>query len=586
MIQKTGKYLQALGVILIISFLSYPLIQALKYKIFYKHKVYPKVSVLDLNLEGYTKDQAASIIAKKINEANLDKIVLTNQDKSWELNLKKLNLVYLPEKTAEKAYSFGKNGNNLVEQWKLWQKGANFNLDYKIENNLLEQYTATIEAQLNIPVVPPTIDLVYNQTGEKQVQINPGKEGLKLNKQKLYKTLEENISQLNSQSISLTLNQLRTVDDSKKLAETKTRAENLLNKKVKLEFENNNWFLEDKEIINFLNFDSSFDDKKIASYTSQLAISINRPPQNALFNFNQGRVTEFKPAQDGQALNQEKTQKLLKEAFIGLEQKDNKLATVKLPVDLSRPQIATKDVNNFGIIQQIGKGESWFKGSIDSRIHNVGLAAKKLNGLLIPPDETFSFNQSLGDVSSQTGFQQAYIIKDGRTILGDGGGVCQVSTTLFRAVLDAGLPIEERQAHAYRVSYYEQNYQAGVDATVFSPHPDFVFKNDTPGHILIQTFMDTANYKLTFILYGTWDNRQSALSESRVWDQIPPPPDLYQDDPSLPAGTVKQVDWKSWGAKVAFDWKVVRGDQILQERTFYSHYKPWQAVFLKGTSDQ
>jgi len=186
----------------------------------------------------------------------------------------------------------------------------------------------------------------------------------------------------------------------------------------------------------------------------------------------------------------------------------------------------------------------------------------------------------------QTGFQQAYIIKEGRTVLGDGGGICQVSTTLFRAALNAGLPIEERTAHAYRVSYYEQNYQAGVDATVFEPQPDFKFKNDTSGNILIQSKIDLTNLKLTFALYGSWDGREVIVSNSRVWDQIPPPPDLYQDDPTLPMGTVKQVDWKAWGAKVVFDWKVIRGNDILQDRAFYSIYKPWQAVYLRGTAEQ
>jgi len=189
----------------------------------------------------------------------------------------------------------------------------------------------------------------------------------------------------------------------------------------------------------------------------------------------------------------------------------------------------------------------------------------------------------VGEISAATGYKQAYIIKEGQTILGDGGGVCQTSSTLFRAVLAAGLPIEARTAHAYRVSYYEQNYQVGFDATVFQPTPDFKFTNDTPGYVLIQTEFDEAKKYLAFAFYGTNDGRKVEMSKVRMWDVTPPPPDLYIDDPNMPIGKVTQTEHRAAGAKVAFDWKVTRGEEVLQERTFYSNYRPWQAVYLRGT---
>ncbi len=578
--------MQALTIIIVLILLSYPLLTAVYYNLVFKNKIYPKVFVLNIDMGSKTKSQALNLIKNKVQESNFNTIVLNYQNQQWQLDLNSLQFNWLPEKTADKAFLFGKQKElNILEKWKLWQQGKNFSLDWEINHNLLNQHIATIASKLNVPVVPPTIDLVLDQTGKKIIEVNPGRSGKELNQKNIINTISNQLSNLENNPLELALIDIYAVEDPEKLAETKTRAENLIDKKIKLEFNNEVWFLEDKEIVNFLNFEEGFNEVKIASYTAQLAKFIDQPPQNALFNFNQGRVTEFKPAQDGQTLDQKKAQLLLQEALLGLE-KENNLATVSIPVNITKPQIATQDVNNLGIKEIIGTGESWFKGSIASRIHNVRLASQKLNGVLIPPGQTFSFNQTIGDISLQTGYQQAYIIQNGRTILGDGGGVCQVSTTLFRAVLDAGLEIEERQAHAYRVSYYEQNYQVGVDATVFSPKPDFVFKNDTPGHILIQSFMDETNSKLTFILYGTWDGRETTLSASRIWDQIPPPPDLYQDDPTLPQGIIKQIDWKAWGAKVSFDWKVVRGNEVLQEQTFSSYYKPWQAIYLKGTGSQ
>ena len=207
--------------------------------------------------------------------------------------------------------------------------------------------------------------------------------------------------------------------------------------------------------------------------------------------------------------------------LVSLEKDGPKEIVVEIPIITTEPKVKTADVNNLGIKELIGKGESLFAGSIPNRIFNIKKAALNMNGVLVAPGETFSFNKYVGDISAAGGYKSAYIIKEGRTVLGDGGGVCQVSTTLFRAILAAGLPIEERTAHAYRVHYYEEDSQPGFDATIFTPDVDLKFKNDTPAYILIQTAMDEAQTKLVFELYGTSDGRKVSISKARVWDVTP-----------------------------------------------------------------
>ena len=202
---------------------------------------------------------------------------------------------------------------------------------------------------------------------------------------------------------------------------------------------------------------------------------------------------------------------------------------------------------------------------------------------MVPPNEIFSFNEVLGDVSSYTGYKAAYVIMEGKTVLGDGGGVCQVSTTLFRAVLSAGLPIMERRAHAYRVGYYEQGSSVGLDATVYSPTTDFKFKNDTANYLLIQPTIDNNNYSLIFEIYGTSDGRVATTTKPIISSQIAPADDLYIDDPTLPLGNVKQTEHKAWGAKVSFNYHVERDGQVLIDQKFSSNYRPWQAVYLRGS---
>ncbi len=316
---------------------------------------------------------------------------------------------------------------------------------------------------------------------------------------------------------------------------------------------------------------------------SNLSANIDIPVEDALFQFDNGRVTAFRPSHSGRRLNIETTKKRFEEAVSSLPYAPSYYLIINLPVDTITPSITTDKVNSFGIKELVGRGYSEFQGSIPGRIHNVELAASRINGVLIAPGETFSFVNAIGDISAATGYQSAYIIKDGRTVLGDGGGVCQVSTTLFRAALDAGLPIPERHPHAYRVHYYEEaGYKAGIDATVFSPSVDLKITNDTSSHILIQTKTDTKKLSLTFELYGTRDGRVSEIYDHIVGSEVPPPPALYQDDPTLAAGVTRQVDFSAWGARASFGYRVKRGGETLQDTKFTSVYRPWQAVFLKG----
>jgi vancomycin resistance protein YoaR len=150
-------------------------------------------------------------------------------------------------------------------------------------------------------------------------------------------------------------------------------------------------------------------------------------------------------------------------------------------------------------------------------------------------------------------------------------------------LLNAGLPIVERHAHAYRVGYYEQDQPPGLDATIYVPSVDLKFKNDTGNYILIQSFFDEANLALTFVLYGKKDGREVELTRPVLTSSTPAPPDSYQDDPTLPVGTVKQVDFSAPGGRSVFTRKVTKNGKVIIDESFVSNYKPWQAVYLRGT---
>ena len=312
---------------------------------------------------------------------------------------------------------------------------------------------------------------------------------------------------------------------------------------------------------------------------------VNKEPVDALFTFQNGKVIAFKPSEEGKMVDVDDIKKNLNYQFEKILSKQ-KTQTITIPINTKTltPKITTDKANNLGIKELIGKGTSLFQRSIPQRIFNITLAAQRINGVLIAPNETFSFNKALGDVSAFTGYQQAYIIQNGKTILGDGGGVCQVSTTFFRALLDSGLPITQRHAHAYRVGYYEQDSLPGLDATIYVPSVDLQFKNDTNDYILVQTQLDQDLQQLSVFLYGKKDGRIVSMTVPVITNRAPPPPDLYQDDSTLPKGVIKQVDFKAEGSKVSFTREVTKNGKKTLDK-FISNYAPWQSVYLRGTKE-
>lgn len=317
---------------------------------------------------------------------------------------------------------------------------------------------------------------------------------------------------------------------------------------------------------------------------SSLVKSLHKDPVDAVFQMNDNRVSQFRMSEIGQDVDTETITKDLV-ATIPTLIANNVPATIAIPVPIKAvlPRRTLAQTNSMGISEQIGTGTSLYQHSIPSRAFNIAHATQKFYGILVKPDEVFSFVKTLGDISATTGYQQAYVIQDGKTVLGDGGGVCQVSTTFFRALLQAGLPILERHAHAYRVGYYEEDSPPGLDATVFYPSVDLKFKNDTGNYILIEPMLDQDTMRLTFTLYGTSDGRISTVTNPIILSQSPAPDPSFQDDPTIPTGVVKQIDFAADGATVTFSRNVMKEGKVILSDTFKSNYQPWQAKFLRGT---
>lgn len=339
-----------------------------------------------------------------------------------------------------------------------------------------------------------------------------------------------------------------------------------------------------------LPLETHFDKNLLATVIGPVATKIEKDPVDAIFEFvpnigadQKGRVRAFEPSSDGIAIDLEKLALSIKSQS-EIYPPDLTDWEFYLPTKIVPPLIKSSTADAMGIKDFLGRGESYFYDSIPTRVHNIGLATSKIQGSLVAPNEIFSFSNAIGTVSAVIGYQKAYAIIQGKTVLDDGGGVCQVSTTLYRAVLNSGLPVIERSPHSYRVGFYEQGgFAPGMDATVYPPSPDFKFKNDTGQWLLVQTKFDVSSHKLTVDFFGTNDGRITKIVGPFITSTTPPPPPIYEDDPALPVGTQKQVDTAHAGANTYFTRVVTRGEKILINETINSNYIPWPARYLKGT---
>jgi len=254
------------------------------------------------------------------------------------------------------------------------------------------------------------------------------------------------------------------------------------------------------------------DEKKLNDFLTDLERKVNKDPENAKLKFDNDRVSAFSAGMSGLKLDKEKSFEILKN-FLSQSEPVKK---INLAFSEIQPEISLNSIDNMGITSLIGEGRSNFRGSPKNRIFNIKVAIERFNGVLIKPGEEFSFVKILGDVDGEHGYLPELVIKKDKTEPEFGGGICQVSTTTFRAAIYSGLEITARRNHAYPVSYYNPQ---GMDSTVYVPRPDLRFINNTPGYILIQPRIEDT--ELIFSFYGKDDGRKINVIGPKITERNP-----------------------------------------------------------------
>lgn len=577
------------------------------YEILFRDRVVLGVSVFGQSITGATKAETRKLLQDRFGNPDAilkrtggQPVILRDGERSWRAWPWELGLRTDFGPVADSAILLGHRGSfleNLIEQARCAVASCDIGVDAQFDVNIAQAYLSWLAPQVD----RPSHDASVRVEGLRVVA-TPAQNGRDLDGTTMVERMRQRV--LNGGQGDIPLAFLETTPLITDTDTAKAQAEAILTAPMILTFNGRAWAIDQAMLATMLSIRpqqgadgklrlvTSLDHARLVASIKPLANDINQPARDARFHFDPDTktLTPIVTSQYGQTLDPEAAAKQIEQRLLAAASRVPGVASpleminsrvVALPVNIVKPTIAMEDAAKFGIKELAAQGVSNFKGSPAGRIQNVRTAAAQFDGIVVPPGGTFSFDQYLGDVVEANGYDDAYVIFADRTVLGPGGGVCQVSTTMFRAAFWGGYPIVERWAHAYRVGYYEP--PVGLDATVFAPSVDLKFKNDSDTFLLIEPVFDLKKTTLTFNFYGTKPDRTVEMQDPIEENVIPHGPAINTSDPTLKKGVTKQVDFAHDGMDVTV-WRTIKvNGQVVKKDKFFSRYDPWVARYMVGT---
>lgn len=576
----------------------------------YDKMIYPGVSAYGIALGGMSKEQAIAALSARYTYGSDAVFTFRDGAKVWQKTAADLGVSFDPAKTIEEAYAVGRNQGlirNLLQQSDAWVNGVAIQPMIVYDQSRATRILQEIAGEVNQPVKDATI-LVQgtqvittgSQTGRdvdipatlgtlRQVVLNltTGAEIPLIVKETPPTLLEAETvaTQLRTaiaSPIQLYVEGNAVDKDGKPAGPWQASPEFIAGMFTILRVENGDGTAK---------YELQLNSEPLKNFLQGLAAQLEVQPVNARFLFNDAsaQLDLIQESVDGRVLNAAATTQAFEQAIYRADNRRVALQFVtKVAAVNSKSSAAT-----LGITENVVSATTFFYGSTLERRKNIQVAASRFHGLVIEPGEEFSFNKYLGDVSPEEGYETGLVIFGDRTIQGVGGGVCQVSSTVFQAAFFAGFPIRERYAHGYRVGYYEsgtataggKTYKSGVgmDATVYGPIIDFKFVNDTPYYLLIESYYDPNKQSLTIKFYSTGTGREVTKDGPTLGNVVRHGPPKYTESANLKPGQVQQIDYAVDGVDVRVYRTVVQNGTVTVNREeFFSHYLPWSSQFLVG----
>lgn len=548
-------------------------------------KVFPNVESAGVSLGGLTVGEAANVLEQRASTITQNTVAFIYGDTTWTSTYQELGASVDVDAAMLDAMDLGREPsayNRLQTAVRLARGGSHVALPARLDFARLDSWFDTIDQQLGAPPRNASVEIQGTT-----VQIMPEVDGLVVDRAAAREDIIASLQAMEPMSAALpTTNKIatiRTVD----LEPAQMILTNALSHPVQVSNGSATWTLPTADLATFLTQSMNtsadagpsvalgLDQEKLATWLNdRLAAEIEKDPVNAEVGWNGERVVSIESSVDGVQLDAPKLAELVEAQFFGAG------GTIVAPLKYTKPEIDSGNLGALKITRLLGSGQSNYSGSNDGRSTNVANGASRMNGTLVPPWSDFSFNNAVGVINEENGFVEAQVI-DGEAIGKDiGGGICQVSTTVFRAAYLAGLPITEWWPHRFRIGFYEyDDWAPGLDASILQPTEDpstwadFRFENPSDSWMLVESWTDGVNVVVN--IYGAdlgydvestgpvWGNKLQMLGAKEVVDE------------ELDPGTVSLTQVAGIGEELSHN-RVVRdrNGELLWERNFYTKYYP------------
>lgn len=489
-------------------------------RIAYYGRIYPGVSANGVYLGGLKADEAMRELNSQTSNYSARQIEIVAPQAKQTISADQLGVIYNNSAAVSEAMQVGRSGwmiDRFISQF-IGLLGLNPTITYiSYDTSKLSNVLVDINTRVSKPV-----ENARFITTNGDVQTQESTRGKRVDYALAPQAINNHFGQLQTKLFVLPLLVVEPQLNTVALQKQKSIITPFAKQPLELTHGSKKWTADVNTIVGWLSLQTSnqptqnnllnnyytlskatdsnlvfYDRKAVREYVASLADEINVAPIDAQLTINGGRATIFKQSRDGKTLDVEKsTDSIMRQLSLALP------TPIPLTVATNKAEVSDGNIENLGIKELISEGVSYFPGSSSNRIQNIRVGTSRFNGVLIKPGEVFSFNKYLGEVSAAAGYAEGIVILENKEEKQYGGGLCQVSSTAYRAALLAGLPILSRTNHAFAVSYYTEPFGVpGVDATIYLPNPDMQFKNDTGKHILIQTELIGTTLKFRF--YGT-----------------------------------------------------------------------------------
>jgi vancomycin resistance protein YoaR len=519
-------------------------------------RIFPAVTVADVPVGGLTIDQAAAALADRAEAIESSPITFKHGDQSWTASLRDVGVSIDEDEALSRAVGYGR------------------------EDSAFRRLRAVAALARSGEQLPMPISLDFQQ-------LDRWFDGVVVDRNRARSEVESQLMNLTpieaELPVSTKIASIRAAD----LEPARDLVLRAMSNPVQVSNAGGLWTLPATDLVRFLRQDVvagengspaihlGLDREKLATWLDErLGAAIETEPVDAEVGWNGERLISVEPSVDGVRLDAAMLAERVEGSFFGSG------GTIEAPVTYVKPDIDSANLDKLGITTFLGSGQSNYSGSSDGRSTNVAVGASLLNGTLIPPWGEFSFNESIGWIDEEKGFVEAQVI-DGEKIGQDiGGGICQVSTTVFRAAYLAGLPITEWWPHRFRIGFYEYDgWEPGLDASILQPTEDpstwadFKFENPSSQWMLIESWTDGVNVVVN--IYGA-DLGYKVETTGPTWGdktQMQAPQEVVDEE--LEPGTVTLAQVAGIGEELSH-YRVVRDrtGELLWERIFYTRYFP------------